>query len=629
MSYFNKIKGYPKELQGRFNSFITTQFDDSLSVEMQLRSLIKWITSSIDLVNDMTDYLNMFIETFDDRLQVEIVKRLNEWLEDGTLAEIINKDVFDMKLDREEFNTYQNQVNRQLNDLQQSVDQRLNDLQQSVDRQLDEFLGETKDIVDSVQSDLYSRGVNPLNPPEGYEPAVGDGVADDTEPLQQLLNDFSHVLSPIDVTYRVTDTIRVPTRTMFQAVAPISSGTDDVQPQIIYDGVVDNRKTVVLLGENDVGAEPNQAAHGVLFRNFVVNANKKAGIGVYGTYLSQGTFVDNISVWHSLEHNFYLARSWYATYINLNSKTCRMNGFTFGMPLRFSDGSEVNWTTDNAIEMNNTKIDNIRSHMSGQYYSVEHPGLFDSQNKTHLRQGYGIGAGVGNGFNLSNFLSENSGGVNLYSYTSSQPSKWIQKGYLENAMLNSRVANSDKCQLFIENIWRSGGGYVIEDIQFHEGSGGIYFSGEDRPVLLKNVWTPSFLESLDGHSTYELYQIVLKDNVSSTCGFCNTTDKNAIPQQETFNTRYHWEMPTPYGSSKYKMLFMRVVSGTPQGGYRAHRYTGEKDDYTYSNDLTNEFQFIRFISGDVELISKAGGEGSTDGEVEFRILTVPRTHVAG
>lgn len=629
MTHFNKITSYPKELEGRFNSFITTQFDDSLSVEMQLRSLIKWITSSIDLVNDMVDYLNMFIEMFDKRLQVEIATRLNEWLDDGTLADIINKDVFDMKLDREEFNAYREQVDQQLDELQQTVTQQLEELQQTVENRLEEFLVETNEIVESVQGDLYSRGVNPLNPPKGYEPAVGDGVADDTEALQQLLNDFSHVLSPIDVIYRVTDTIRVPTRTTFQAVASISSGTDDVQPQIIYDGVIDNRKTVVLLGENEVGAEPNQAAHGVLFKNFVVNANKKAGIGVYGTYLSQGTFVDNISVWHSLEHNFYFARSWYATYINLNSKTCRMNGFSLGLPLRFSDGTEVKWDTSNAIEMNNTKIDNIRSHMAGQYYSMEYPKTFDPQNKNNLRQGYGIGAGIGNGFNLSNFLSENSGGVNLYSYTSSQPSKWIKKGYLENTMLNSGIANREKCQLFIENIWPSGGGYVFEDIQFHDGGGGIYFSGESRPVLLKNVWTPSFLESLDGHSPYELYQIVLKENVSSNCGFCNTTDKNAIPQQETFNTRYHWEMPTPYGSSKYKMLFMRRVSGTPQGGFRAYRYTGQTNDYSYPDNLTSEFQFIRFISGDVELLAKTGGEGSTDGEVEFRILTVPRTHIAG
>ena len=97
MTRFEKMEGYPDEIQGRFNSFITTQFDDSLSVEMQIRSLIKWISSSRDLINDIVDYINLFIEMFDERLQEEIVLHLNEWLDDGTLAQIINNDVFDMK----------------------------------------------------------------------------------------------------------------------------------------------------------------------------------------------------------------------------------------------------------------------------------------------------------------------------------------------------------------------------------------------------------------------------------------------------------------------------------------------------------------------------------------------------
>lgn len=97
MTRFEKMEGYPDEIQGRFNSFITTQFDDSLSVEMQIRSLIKWISSSRDLINNIVDYINLFIEMFDERLQEEIVVHLNEWLDDGTLAQIINNDVFDMK----------------------------------------------------------------------------------------------------------------------------------------------------------------------------------------------------------------------------------------------------------------------------------------------------------------------------------------------------------------------------------------------------------------------------------------------------------------------------------------------------------------------------------------------------
>lgn len=138
MTYFNKITGYPKELEARFNSFITTQFDDSMSVEMQLRSLIKWITSTIDLVNNMADYLNMFIDRFDEKLQREIVVRLNNWLEDGTLAHVINKEVFDMKVDREEFNEFQQTINNQLDEITKSVEEQLRTQNEKIDRQLSE-----------------------------------------------------------------------------------------------------------------------------------------------------------------------------------------------------------------------------------------------------------------------------------------------------------------------------------------------------------------------------------------------------------------------------------------------------------------------------------------------------------
>ena len=114
---------YPPEVAGRFNSFITTQFDDSLSVEMQMRSIIKWaidnfkdmdqtyndfteyilngnINPFIEMLNDLIEYMNYFISEIDNRLVENIGDILSVWLDDGTLAEIINNDVFDMKADK-------------------------------------------------------------------------------------------------------------------------------------------------------------------------------------------------------------------------------------------------------------------------------------------------------------------------------------------------------------------------------------------------------------------------------------------------------------------------------------------------------------------------------------------------
>jgi len=93
---------YPPEVAGRFNSFITTQFDDSLSVEMQIRSIIKWAIENfklidkkyeeftdfliednlnpfIEFINDLVDYMNNFFEELEikiDRVIAETVKEV-------------------------------------------------------------------------------------------------------------------------------------------------------------------------------------------------------------------------------------------------------------------------------------------------------------------------------------------------------------------------------------------------------------------------------------------------------------------------------------------------------------------------------------------------------------------------
>lgn len=94
MKQFEKITKYPPELRGRLNSFIVTEFDDSMTVEMQLRVLIKWIMKNIDLTNEMVDYLNKFIETFDEKLYKTVSDVLNKWVSDGTMTDLINDEIF-------------------------------------------------------------------------------------------------------------------------------------------------------------------------------------------------------------------------------------------------------------------------------------------------------------------------------------------------------------------------------------------------------------------------------------------------------------------------------------------------------------------------------------------------------
>lgn len=68
-----------------------------------LEALIDWV-SQVNLMvenqNDWIEYLEDFVKTFDKNVQGTVSKLLNEWYEDGTLADIINNEVFDMKADK-------------------------------------------------------------------------------------------------------------------------------------------------------------------------------------------------------------------------------------------------------------------------------------------------------------------------------------------------------------------------------------------------------------------------------------------------------------------------------------------------------------------------------------------------
>lgn len=87
--YFEHLSDHLPELKARFNSFVVTAFDDSMTVEMQLRALVKWIKKNIELTNEMVDYLNKFIDQFDENLYKTVKCILDKWYEDGVLNDII------------------------------------------------------------------------------------------------------------------------------------------------------------------------------------------------------------------------------------------------------------------------------------------------------------------------------------------------------------------------------------------------------------------------------------------------------------------------------------------------------------------------------------------------------------
>lgn len=74
-----------------------TKYPEGYSI---IEALINWVgqvDDMVDNINDLNDRMDEFIESFEADLQDTVADMLNEWKDDGTLADIINNEVFGEK----------------------------------------------------------------------------------------------------------------------------------------------------------------------------------------------------------------------------------------------------------------------------------------------------------------------------------------------------------------------------------------------------------------------------------------------------------------------------------------------------------------------------------------------------
>lgn len=560
-------------------------YDESLSFYELLNKVVNYLNDVIEsqnLTNDnfvelnnlfteLKDFVDNYFANLD--VQDEINSKLDDMVLDGTLDTIINQNIF-------------------------------NDLNTTINN--------TKD-------DLEDRGVNLKT-----LGAKIDGVTDDTAVVLAALQNHDHLV--FEGTLCVSDTIRLGRGKTLRGLHPSTRGYG-ATATIKYIGALNRNKSVILLGA-EVGAEPTLDASNVQVRDLRIDGNNLIGFCIYGTYLTNETWVHNIVAMNSLEYNMYFARGWYATLTRLTSLACKGKGIALGMPLEYQDGTKVNWVAVAPLELNNLKIDDIRSHSSGTHYSIDNPGLYNPTNALHRRHGYGIGCGIGNGMRLENFLSEGSGGVNLYVYTESQPSKNIRNGYLENSCKNSGLDVATTLpNIIIEHTTINGGAYEITDLFTNYHSGGIYFLGEGREVWLKNVHQPRFLKALDGKTTNELYAIVLKDNVYYGCGYWNRKEELEIPvAQKVVNTRYTWDVTFPSTPGGHKAIYVKGLGTAPIGSIIYEYDDGTTTTASFPSLTTGVWTHLTTLTGRLKAIKKGGGTDVADSNVEFRVTHTKPTY---
>lgn len=468
--------------------------------------------------------------------------------------------------------------------------------------------------------------------------AKGDGVADDTQAIKAALRNPERkpVVLPVG-TYNVSETITIDRGQSLMGDSKIRRNSPWALGSVLnYIGEEKPRDTLILLGRNKVGAEPSLDSSGVVCTNIFIQCNKKIGFGVYGTYLTNDSYLDGITIVGSLEYNFYVARAWYATIINILSLNCQNNGIALGMPLVYSNGQEVIWNTPAPLELNQVKTDNIRSHSAGERFSISAPNTWKPTNPAHRMQGYGVGAGVGNAFRLTNLISERAGGVNLYDYTEGQPSKVIQYAYLENGCLNAGLdAATNKPQIIIDvSVSSDGGGHVLSDFFMNYGSGGIYtYKGNNtinKIVWLKRMHQPRFLKDIEGNigvaNPKTSLNFVHLEDVYYEAGYFNLLGKSWWFEKKDVNIRYGFNFEVPCGDTvDYFGVYIRRTSDNwyPYGSIGFKRQDGTIIYGALPTELPKgEWVYLRDIWNVIEVL-KGGTGGANNQNLDFKFMRFP------
>lgn len=223
----------------------------------------------------------------------------------------------------------------------------------------------------------------------------GDGITDDGDIIKKAISYCNIVKLDNNKIYATTKAIYVGTR---QKTLTSSESVERGMAKIKYIGELNQKGAVVIVGANSVGKFDVDATADVL-SNIQIDANNLCGIGVYSTYATNETRIENVVTYNTLEYGMYFGKSWYATFRNLTAKYSQGNGIAFGMELRFSDGSVIKPAdNEHIIQLNGVFIDGIRANTCGKEAGSQ-----------DYKYGYGVGIGKGNDLNVTNIVSENCG----------------------------------------------------------------------------------------------------------------------------------------------------------------------------------------------------------------------------
>ena len=165
----------------RFESYLPTAFSSELTLLQKVNKIIQDLNQNFDLSNEMVDYLNRFIETFDEKLYGTLDDVLNVWLDDGRLATITGQIIGQIETFKNDIDNKVTQQNLTINQFEEEVNSNINQFKTVVDKKVSDnnaFQEQRNLHLYASNKDTKSiahRGVTLLSP-ENSIPSITDCV---------------------------------------------------------------------------------------------------------------------------------------------------------------------------------------------------------------------------------------------------------------------------------------------------------------------------------------------------------------------------------------------------------------------------------------------------------------------
>ena len=336
-------------------------------------------------------------------------------------------------------------------------------------RGFDNRIIENTTLIKSAINDLKSRGVNALE--NGVK---GDGVTDDTQAIKDLIRDNTVVLFTVPpVEYRITDEILIPSNRKIIFMGGNHWNVNNARNvKFKYDGVTNLHKAMFRASQSPVGVEPSTDTSNILFSGGVLlDGNNKIGYGFYGSFITNESIIDGITVTNTLKTGIDISKSWYCRYSNFTAKSNQGQGIVIGR--NFWGG------------INGCLFENMRAWGNG---------LDESFTEADYTNAAGMYVSLGYASTIQNIVSERNYGAGLVFEHGIGSSNKLTGVYLEGN--GEKAMNALKTPynwgLIVKAIRGGGRGNVIETMYLSSGTPSqqsVWLTGENptSEIILRDV----------------------------------------------------------------------------------------------------------------------------------------------